>query len=77
VSCDVDYMNRSLRAQLRYADKYPSRFVVVLGDDELDSRTASLKRMDTGDEFQVSLDELADAMREQAGHLEQDGRRTE
>jgi histidyl-tRNA synthetase len=58
VSCDLDYLDRSLRAQLRYADRYPCRFVVVLGDNELESGRVEIKKMKTGEETEVDLAEL-------------------
>ena len=42
-----DLMNRSLKAQMKYADKVGARYTVVLGDDEIQSKKAVAKNMVT------------------------------
>ena len=64
ISCQRDYMGRSLKAQMKYADKLSAEFTIVLGDDELDSGQASLRRMADGQEFPVRLDEVAQQLRQ-------------
>ena len=54
-------MNRSLKAQLKYADKIGARYTMVIGDSELEAGKARLKDMDTGEEQEVAFDRLADA----------------
>ena len=49
-------MNRSLKAQMKYANKIGAAFVVVIGDNELEAGTAKLKNMETGDEKDIVLD---------------------
>ena len=47
---------RSLKAQLKYADKLNARFSLVLGDDEVDQNKAKLKNMTDGSETVVDID---------------------
>ena len=63
VSADYDMMGRGVKAQMKYADKSGARFVVVIGDNELESGTAVLKNMDTGEERSVALDDIAGALK--------------
>lgn len=56
VLCDI--MNRSVKAQMKYADKIGARCTVVLGDSELESGEAVLKNMATGEQKTVKIDEL-------------------
>jgi histidyl-tRNA synthetase len=50
-----DLNARSLRAQMKYADKMGARFNVVIGDNEADEDKAVLKNMQTGETEDVSL----------------------
>ena len=52
---NVDTVGRSIKAQMKYANKINSEFTVVLGDDELDGGTAKLKNMQDGTETVISL----------------------
>ena len=58
----TDIVGRGLKAQMRYANKIGAEFTLVLGDSELESGKANLKRMETGEETEVELDKLADAI---------------
>lgn len=58
----TDIVGRGLKAQMRYANKIGAEFTLVLGDSELESGKAKLKRMETGEETEVELDKLADAI---------------
>ncbi len=52
-----DLMNRSLKAQMKYADKIGAKFTVVIGDEELKTRKAVAKNMATQEQIEISLDE--------------------
>ncbi len=56
IYCEKDITGKSLKAQLKYADKKLSKFVLILGDDEITSNKAKLKEMETGKELEISLD---------------------
>ena len=51
-----DINGRSLKAQLKFADKTRARYLVVIGDDEAASGEGKLKRMSDGVETPVPLD---------------------
>lgn len=55
-SSEYDLSGRSVKAQMKYADKKGFEFAVVIGDNELEKRTATLKRMATGESAEVPLD---------------------
>lgn len=57
-SVESDVAGRSLKAQMKYADKIGARFSMVVGDEELKSGKAQLKNMATGEQSEVALDEL-------------------
>ncbi|MGN0515435.1 histidine--tRNA ligase [Eubacterium sp.] len=51
-----DLNGRSLRAQMKYADKCNAKYNVVIGDNEVDTKTAILKDMATGEQSEISLE---------------------
>ena len=52
----MDICGRSLKAQFKYADKIGAMYVITIGDDEVETKTAKIKNMRTGEEKEVSLD---------------------
>lgn len=62
-AAEMDYMDRSLRAQMKLADKLGSAFAIILGPDELKSGEAAVKNMETGAEWKVGLDNIADSLK--------------
>jgi histidyl-tRNA synthetase len=58
VSAEYDLMDRSVKAQMKYADKIGARYSLVLGDEELANGTANLKNMMTGETVPVSISDV-------------------
>ncbi|GAB5080852.1 histidine--tRNA ligase [Hominimerdicola sp. 21CYCFAH17_S] len=54
---EYDLVGRGLKAQMKYADKIKARYVMVLGENEINTGSANVKNMKTGVQTQVSLDE--------------------
>ena len=50
---DSDLMGRSLKSQFKYADKIGARFVIVIGDDEINENKISIKNMETGEQIKL------------------------
>ncbi len=57
IAAQTDVMGRSLRAQMKYADKIGARFTAVIGDNELEQGEAALKNMQSGEKLTVKLDD--------------------
>lgn len=53
---EMDYLDRSLRAQMKSADRLNCDWVIIIGEDELAENVVKIRRMDTGSEDEVSLD---------------------
>ena len=53
---DADLMDRSFKAQLKYANKTGARFMILLGEDELRANKANIKNMATGESLLVDID---------------------
>ncbi len=54
VECDL--MGRSLNAQMKYANKIKAQYSLVIGDTELENKSAKLKNMQSGEQIEISLD---------------------
>lgn len=52
----MDLNQRSVRAQMKYADKLGAKFNIVLGDNEISEGIAKLKNMTTGEETEIALE---------------------
>ncbi|TGA99515.1 histidine--tRNA ligase [Sporolactobacillus shoreae] len=57
---DKDYMDRKVKAQFKQADRDHAKFVIVIGDEELEQQKAVLKNMADGTQEQVAFVSLAD-----------------
>jgi histidyl-tRNA synthetase len=53
-------MNRSLKAQMKYADKIGAKYVAMLGDEELEKGIFLLRDMTTKEQTEVEFDKLAE-----------------
>ena len=60
-SVQYDLNARSLRAQMKYADKVDAKYIVVIGEDEVNSDVAKLKDMQTGESTDISLTTFVNA----------------
>lgn len=64
VSTEIDVMDRSFKAQLKYANKINAKYMVVLGDEEIDTNKVSIKNMATGESVEVDLDKIENFFKE-------------
>lgn len=56
-AAECDLIGRSLKAQMKYADKIGAKFSMVIGDDELANHHAKIKNMATGETTEVDLED--------------------
>jgi histidyl-tRNA synthetase len=55
---ETDFMDRSVKAQMKFANKLGAKNTVILGADELAKGKAVVKNMDTHEETEVELEKL-------------------
>ncbi|MCS7082012.1 MAG: histidine--tRNA ligase [Bacteroidetes bacterium] len=60
---EYDLLGRSIKAQLREADRMGARFVLFVGDQELRQGLAPLKELASGEQTWVPLDEVPEYLR--------------
>jgi len=56
---ETDYMDRSVKAQMKYANKINAQKTVIIGSDELEKNCARVKDMETGEQTEIALDQIA------------------
>ncbi len=58
----IDYENRSLKSQMRQANKEGYRFCIILGDEELKEGEATLRDMEKAQQERVPFSNLVDRL---------------
>jgi len=56
LSVEFDYLDRSVKAQMREANKLNSKFVLFIGGEEFKSGKANLKKMETGEQVELCIE---------------------
>ena len=58
ISAEMDYADKSLKSQLKRADKLNSSFALIFGDKEIDEKQVLLRNMKTKEQQTMPLDDL-------------------
>jgi histidyl-tRNA synthetase len=61
IHAEMDYEGKSLKSQMKRADKLNAEFALVVGNEEIEKGEALLKRMDGGGERRIPLADVAAA----------------
>ena len=56
VYAECDVVGRSLKAQMKYANKISAEYTLIIGDSEIESGRAQLRNMQSGEQTEVELD---------------------
>jgi histidyl-tRNA synthetase len=64
IATDTSYEKNSLKAQMKAADKSNALYCLILGDDELKTDTVTIKNMKTGEQKQIPLATLVQAIKQ-------------
>ena len=57
---ETDYMDRSVKAQMKYANKIGAKNTVIIGADELAKNSARVKNMENGEQVEIALDKITE-----------------
>lgn len=61
--CDMDYQGRSMKAQMKRADKLKARFAAIIGGNEIDKGVVVLKDMAKQSQQEVATDKLIEFLK--------------
>ena len=62
ITVETDYLDRSVKAQMKYANKIGAEYSLILGEDELKNGVVKVKNMKEGTGQEVSIDQIAGAL---------------
>jgi len=63
IKTEIDYEGRSLKAQMRRANKSNSRYVLIIGDEELKKGMAVLRDMARNDQEEIKLNQVIEEIK--------------
>lgn len=63
ISVETDYLDRSVKAQMKYANKIHAGYVVIIGEDELASGRVNVKNMEDGTQTECAIGEIASVIK--------------
>ncbi|ODS36571.1 MAG: histidine--tRNA ligase [Candidatus Altiarchaeales archaeon WOR_SM1_79] len=63
IKTEMDYEGRSLKAQMRRADKLNSRYVLIMGEEELETGRAILRDMDKKIQEEIRLNQVIEEIK--------------
>lgn len=58
ISADMDYVDRKMKAQMKSADRLGAKFVIVIGESELEEGAVNVKEMESGNQQRVAFHDL-------------------
>ncbi|MYL19880.1 histidine--tRNA ligase [Halobacillus litoralis] len=62
---DKDYLGKKMKAQFKSADRLNAKYVLVLGEQELENGVINVKEMATGEQKEIELGSVIEYMKEQ------------
>ena len=67
LTADMDFLGRSLKAQLKQANRQKARFALLLGEEEQANQQVLLKDLETSEQRLVNAQEAINAIKEEMG----------
>lgn len=64
ISTIIEEMSRSLKSQMKYADKIGCQFSIIIGDDEIAKGVCKIRNMRTSLEDEVNIDSICQYLKE-------------
>ena len=67
IKSGIDVMDRSLKAQMKYANKVNTKYTAILGEDELTKGVYTLRNMSTKEQEEIKIEDLTDYIKGSLG----------
>ncbi|MBW2192948.1 MAG: ATP phosphoribosyltransferase regulatory subunit, partial [Deltaproteobacteria bacterium] len=65
ISAEMDFGNRSLKSQMKRANRFDAPHVLIVGDKELEEGSAVLRNMKTKEQTSIPLGDLVENIKKQ------------
>ena len=63
VPASMDFEAKSMKSQMRSADKSGARYVCIIGEDELKNKSVTIKDMKSGEQSKLAEDKILEFLR--------------
>lgn len=60
MTVEMDFLDRKVKAQMKSADRLQAKFVVVIGDTELETGKVALKNLSNGTQKEMTFEEIVE-----------------
>lgn len=70
IRAEMDFAGRSLKSQMKRADRFGAAYVLIIGDDELDNRIAILRNMTTKAQDEIPFEGILESLGARLGKKE-------
>ena len=60
ISTEKDYLEKSLKAQLKVADRLKVKFTLILGEEELNANKIIIKEMAKSEQVEIPITDIVD-----------------
>ena len=57
---DMDYMNRSLKSNFKQAERLNTKYIIIIGNDEIENNMVTIKNNETKESETVAFDDIVD-----------------
>ena len=68
IRAELDYERKTLKSQMRRADKLKARYVLILGEEELKKGRAVLRNMKTKSQEEIPMQGIVDTLKSKVLH---------
>lgn len=63
ITSEMDYLDRKMKTQMKSADRLKAKYVLVIGDDEMEKESAMLKNLSNGEQQLVPWVQLVEQLK--------------
>ncbi len=57
IICESDIVEKNVKQQMKYANKKDMDYVIIIGDNEIETKCVKLKNMETGEQLELKMDD--------------------
>ena len=58
-TAETDMVGRSLKAQMKYANKINAKYTLIIGDGEIETGKAQIRKMENGQQTEINIEDIA------------------
>ena len=58
VNTDICYLDKGFKQKMKYANKMGNKYILIIGDNEVENNSVILKNMESGEQTEIKKDDL-------------------